>query len=277
MSWKVYSLQFSNQEQVEIASALLQSEGFEYFEEKQNLLEAYFPDNEVEAHTKESISNLLLPFGLSSLEISHLEEKNWNEEWERDYPEVIIDDFCIIRAPFHPESVRKFEHEIILQPKMAFGTGHHSTTSGVMRLMKSISFKDKKVLDMGAGTAVLGILAEKLGAKEVLAIDIDEWAFNNGVENLKGNNCNRSEYKMGGVELLTQTHFFEVVIANINRNILLEQIKAYSKVATSAGDLILSGFYDVDQSLIEEEAAKYNWRSVRFHEEKQWIALHLRR
>ncbi len=277
MSWKIYSLRFSNQEQVEIASALLQDVGFEYFEEKENGLDAYFP-NEVESSlSSESISDLLKPFGLESIELHFLEDKNWNEEWERDYPEVRIDDFCIIRAPFHPVAEIAFEHEILIQPKMAFGTGHHSTTSGVMRLMRSIDFKNKKVLDMGAGTAVLAILAEKLGASELLAIDIDEWAFNNGTDNLLVNNCVLSQYQMGGVELLNQSAHFDIVIANINRNILLEQMEAYSNVSKGASDLLLSGFYDIDRERIEQEAAKYNWQSVRFHEEKQWIALHLRR
>ncbi len=277
MSWKIYSLRFSNQEQVEIASALLQGEGFEYFEEKYNHLDAYFPNDIPTTLSNDSITELLRPFGLLSLELHFLEDKNWNEEWERDYPEVRIDDFCIVRAPFHPPSNGGFEHEIEIHPRMAFGTGHHSTTAGVIRLMRSIDFKGKKVLDMGAGTAVLGILAEKLGASELLAIDIDEWAFNNGVDNLKVNNCTHSQYQMGGVELLIQVSYFDVVIANINRNILLEQMEAYSNVAKGVSDLLLSGFYDVDRDIIEREAAKYNWHSLRFHEEKQWIALHLRR
>ena len=236
----------------EILVAYIAEIDFESFEDTDSGVKAYIPSLSFdEAKLKQVCDDLGLEVKFTFKDI---EDENWNEKWETNFQTVVIDNRCGIRASFHqPLDV---EHEVIITPKMSFGTGHHATTFGMMANMLSIDFKGKRVLDMGCGTAVLAILAEKLGAKDVLAIDIEEWAFNNSKENTEVNGSKNIRIDLGGAEKINGQ--FEVILANINRNVLLTDIKLYAQHLNSGGSILLSGFYDQDLTLIKEEAFKNN-------------------
>ncbi len=276
--WRVFKLKFLDQESLDIANAWLLSEGFEYFEEKENyVLEAFWqmPDTAPEV---EYIKRLLKDLNLLNCHSELVPIENWNAEWERHYEPVVVDQFCSIRAPFH-NSAEGFDYEILIKPGMAFGTGHHATTSGMIKLMKDVGFVGLKVLDMGTGSGVLGILAEKLGAHKVLAVDCDEWAVNNALENLELNHCQKIEMVSGGAEKLEPLkNIFDVVLANINRNILLDQISVYNQVTKDTNShLLISGFYGEDCDVLVAEVEKYNWTLMRSTQSNNWFALHFKR
>ncbi len=182
-----------------------------------------------------------------------IESKNWNEEWEKHYFEpIVIDNECVIHSSFH-KNVPKATYDIVIDPKMAFGTGHHETTSLVIGELLGMQIEGKKVLDMGCGTSVLAILAAMRGAKELVAIDIDSWCTENSIENISLNRVAGIEVKQGGAELLDGLHF-DIILANINRNILLADMEKYANCLTQGGELYMSGFYSQDIPLIEAEA-----------------------
>ena len=273
MSWTAIEFDFERPEDVEVAAALLQLHGFAYFEEREHQLIAYW-DEESPMPEEASLRAQLANLSLSAIRSERLEDRNWNEEWERNYPPVEIDDFCRIRAPFHDHQAG-FELELELRPAMAFGTGHHSTTSSVIRLIRDLDLRDRYVLDMGCGTGVLGILAEKMNAKAVVLADNFDWACASTEENAGRNNCQRFEVVLGGPESLKpHQKAFDIILANINRNVLLEQMSDYDRLGTKNCDLLLSGFYEEDADLIEAEAAKYAWLPKRFVVEKRWKAIH---
>jgi ribosomal protein L11 methyltransferase len=200
-----------------------------------------------------------------------IEDQNWNEEWEKNFDPILIGKECYIRATFHkPEP--SFPYEIVIEPKMSFGTGHHQTTTMMVQLALEMDFKGKQVLDMGAGTAVLAILAGMKGAEPITAIDIDEWAFENAKENVEMNGFGNIKVEMGGAELLGSEHF-DVIFANINRNILLEDIPSYVKVLKSNGSLLFSGFYKEDIPLIEEKCKSCGLILEKSKNIDNWVAL----
>jgi ribosomal protein L11 methyltransferase len=212
-----------------------------------------------------------LELGSVSFSWKNIEDQNWNEEWEKNFQPVNIAKRCYIRAPFHPEKPG-VEFEIVMIPKMAFGTGHHETTSLMVETMLGIDFRDKKVLDMGCGTGVLAIMASKLGAADILAIDIDEWAYNSTIENSQMNYVNNITAKQGDIDLIDGCHF-DIILANINRNILLAQIKHYAQSLPKGGILLMSGIYLDDIPLIKEEAEKYGFKHVSGLDKNKWTAV----
>lgn len=199
---------------------------------------------------------------------------NWNEEWEKNFQPILVEDSCCVRAPFHPATDVKYD--IVIEPKMSFGTGHHATTHMMIQFLLNNDFEGKRVLDMGCGTGVLAIVAEKRGAKEVDAIDIDNWCYQNSIENVERNNCSRITVYEGGAELLGEKKY-DVIIANINRNILLEDIKVYSRNLEAGGELYLSGFYAADIPAIVEECEKNGLDRVGSLEREEWVALQLKK
>ncbi len=246
---------------------------FDGFLETDEGVEAYIEESELDMKKVEGVFKQLRE---ADFEISHTssvtEEKNWNEEWEKNFDPVEIKDLCRIRAPFH-ESKTGFKQEILIMPKMSFGTGHHATTSLMVEYLM-ITKVESPLLDMGSGTAVLAILARILGVEDVTAIDIDEWAFENAPDNCELNNISDIEILMGDASLLGPKKF-NTVMANINRNVLLEDIPKYSDVLHKNGQLFVSGFYVEDLDLIKEVAVrsgfifngnlvKDNWVSARF-------------
>jgi ribosomal protein L11 methyltransferase len=256
----------------EIVMQELADMGFESFEETPEGLAAYIPEllfkqEEIRDHV------FLADFNLGKVGISYttIKDQNWNKEWEKNFNPVLIEGKCYIRAPFH-EPNSDIPYEIVMEPKMAFGTGHHETTSLMIETMFSLNFEHKKVLDMGSGTGVLGIMASKLKAKNILCIDIDEWAYNSTVENAAVNSVLNIIAAQGGVEKISEKEF-DIILANINRNILLDQMPAYSKALLPQGFLLMSGIYEQDFETIKESAEKNGFRFQQKSEKNNWIAV----
>ena len=211
-------------------------------------------------------------------EMQTIAQQNWNEEWERNFEPVTVADKCFIRATFH-EAQPQYPYEIVINPKMSFGTGHHATTALMVEHQLEISHEGKRVLDAGSGTGILAIMAEKLGAAYTEAFDIDEWPVENAKENIALNGCKNVEVWQGQIDGVAPEAMFEIVLANINRNILLEQIPAYVQHLKEDGYLLLSGFYEHDIADIAavaksvgciEQVRKIQnqWAAVRFHKTK---------
>lgn len=245
--------------------------GFDSFEEKDNLLICYIPDNEWnEAEFNHWLSTKMKgrAWLVSCLP---LEERNWNEVWESNFPPVIIAGKCLVRAPFH-EPDPAFPLELVIEPKMSFGTAHHETTSQVIELMLGIEWKNLTILDMGCGTGILAVLAVKLGARHVLAVDNDTWAYENTIENIQRNQAEQKiEVRLGDADLISGLAF-DVIIANINRNILVRDMPEYVKSLVPGGLLILSGFYREDLPVIEEQASELNLGLRRYLVQNNWVA-----
>lgn len=245
----------------DVLSAELGEMGFESFLPANNGLNAFIPRT---LFSEQNLKNLIDNFVLDA-EISYsfnlLEDKNWNEEWEKHYFQpIVIENKCVIHSSFHHID-KPFEYRILIDPKMSFGTGHHQTTGLILKEILSMDLSGKSVLDMGCGTAVLAILASLKGAGPITAIDIDEWAYNNALENVRLNNTNNVEVLVGGAELLG-SKTYDVIFANINRNILLQDIPVYARVLNNSGILIMSGFYKEDIPAIR---AKIEENGLAFH------------
>jgi ribosomal protein L11 methyltransferase len=201
-----------------------------------------------------------------------IEQVNWNEEWEKNFNPIDVDGIVSIRAPFHQNPHLKYD--IVIEPKMSFGTGHHETTHMMIQHLLEVDLKDKKVLDMGSGTGILAIFAEMRGAKPVDAIDIDEWCFENSIENVERNNCENISIYQGDVELLKEKNY-DLIIANINRNVLLADMAQYAKCLNFKGILLLSGFYIEDIQVLKEETIKYGLEIIAQKERNNWASLKL--
>lgn len=254
----------------EILIAELGQAGFESFVENEGGITAYIPEEEFEEHSLAGVQILQSDEFSISFTRQRIEQVNWNEEWEKNFHPILVEDSCCVRAPFHPQA--DVEYDIVIEPKMSFGTGHHATTHMMIQFLLNNDFKGKRVLDMGCGTGVLAIVAEKRGAKEVDAIDIDNWCFQNSVENVERNNCTRITVFEGGAELLGAKSY-DVIIANINRNILLEDISSYSRCLEKGGELYLSGFYKADIPIIREECQRNGLEFKTNLERDEWVAV----
>lgn len=256
----------------DILSAQLADVGFETFVPLEEGLEAYVP---APLFTAGMIDELLSNFPMKAAitwRFNVMEDKNWNEEWERNYFEpIVIADVCCIHSSFHHLD-GAFTYPILIDPKMAFGTGTHQTTGLIIREMLSMDLMRKSLLDMGCGTAVLAILASMKGADPVTAIDIDEWAYNNALENVQLNGTGNIRVLQGGAELLGDESF-DVIVANINRNILLSDIPLYNSVLNKQGVIIMSGFYEKDISAIRLKCEEEGLTFSHFAEKDQWVAV----
>ena len=249
----------------DILIAYLADSDYDSFEETENGLKAFV---QTDRFSGEKLNQVLSDLGVEvKYEVQNLKQENWNAKWESNFKPVIIDDRCGIRASFHPPLDVK--HEVVITPKMSFGTGHHSTTFGMMKTMMDLDFNNKKVLDMGCGTAVLAILASMLKAKEILAIDIDEWAYTNSLENIQINDVNNIKVLQGGSELIKES--FAIILANINRNVLLCDMGVYSKALAKNGDILLSGFYTEDLTLITEKSNECGLSLISSTHHNNWV------
>ncbi len=255
----------------EIITAELSDIGFESFEETEEGINAYIPAKDFDAG---KVSAVLSSIENTEINYEHklIPAQNWNAVWESNFEPVIIDEICSVRAPFHPRP-KDVEFDLVIEPKMSFGTAHHETTSLMISYLLKTDVKGKDVLDMGCGTAVLAILAGMKGAKNITAIDIDEWPVNNSKENARNNNLHQIEVIMGGAEQLGKKTF-DLILANINRNVLLADIPAYSKVLNKNGVLFLSGFYKEDLEQITNTAFKNDLEFVSFVTKNNWTAAH---
>ena len=205
-----------------------------------------------------------------SYEMEVIEQTNWNSEWEKNFNPIQVDDLVSIRAPFHENPNLKYD--IVIEPKMSFGTGHHETTHMMVQHLLELDLTNKKTLDMGCGTGILAIFAEMKGAKPIDAIDIDNWCYQNSIENVERNNCSNISVFEGEASLLVNKKY-DVIIANINRNILLNDMHAYMNCLNENGTLLLSGFYKEDIEIIDAEVSKYNCKLDKTIERNNWVAL----
>ena len=254
----------------EILIAELGYAGFESFVEQEEGVIAYIQKQEWTS----GILNDIEILKNSEFKISHsyleIEQQNWNEEWERNFHPIVVDGICTVRAPFH--EVPKTKYDIIIEPKMSFGTGHHETTHMMIQFLLKNDMVDKKVLDMGCGTGVLAIVAEKLGATAIDAIDVDNWCYLNSQENVVRNQCNNIQVYEGDASLLSGKRY-DVIIANINRNILLEDIPIYANCLNDEGVLFLSGFYNDDIPKIQERCEEFSLKFIENFEKNLWVAV----
>jgi len=255
----------------ELLVGVLADAGFESFTENDNGTLSAFIQSTLYTHELASrlSSDEFIEF-LDSFLIKKIADENWNAVWESQYEPVLIDNCCMVRAPFHPKP-EGVEFDIVIMPKMSFGTAHHETTKQMIQYLLGIDVSGKSLLDMGSGTAVLAILARMKGAFPVSAYDNDEWAFNNALENVQSNNFADIEVLLGDSSLLAGRKF-DIILANINRNILLNDIPAYRASLNAGGMLIMSGFYSEDLPLIEAKAIETGLKLSSQRIENNWTA-----
>lgn len=254
----------------EILIAELGYAGFESFVEHSEGVTAYIQKQDWNAFILEDIHILNSGEFNISYEFNEIEQTNWNEEWEKNFKPIVVDDLVTVRAPFHDKPNTKYD--LVIEPKMSFGTGHHETTHMMIQHILNNDFKNKSVLDMGCGTGVLAILAEKVGATKLDAIDIDNWCYLNSLENVERNGCQNISVYEGDVKLLKGRHY-DTIIANINRNILLADIPEYVKCLNAKGELYLSGFYEEDVPLLEDLCNKYMLKLKETIKRGDWVSL----
>ncbi|MDL2212954.1 50S ribosomal protein L11 methyltransferase [Bacteroides sp. OttesenSCG-928-D19] len=264
----------------DVLSAVLAEAGFDSFTDNDLGINAYILK---ELFDEKILEDTLRYFPLENTQITYTwkeaEDKDWNEEWEKNYFQpIVIDDRCVVHSTFH-QNIPQVEYDILINPQMAFGTGHHETTSLIISELLNMNLENKSVLDMGCGTSILAILARMRGAKPITAIDIDDWCVQNSKENIELNHLTDIKVELGDAGLIGQRGPFDIIIANINRNILLNDMHHYVENLNPGGELYMSGFYVEDIPLIKEKAEslgltfghhkeKNNWAAVKFEKKK---------
>lgn len=258
----------ADQEKKETLMAMLSALDFIGFEETEDGLLAYL---EEPAYNEEEVRNIADEFQISF----HKEvvgKRNWNEEWEKNFEPVIIDGFCSVRAYFHPKQ-DNVAYDIVITPKMSFGTGHHATTALMMEFMRSVDFKGKEVFDFGTGTGILAILAELLGAASVLAIDNDEWSVENALENCERNDAHKIKIQLATADDIKSDLQFDIILANINRHILLAYMDRMATQLKSGGTLLLSGILPEDINMILKAAEQSGFVHQKDKTMNNWVCM----
>lgn len=256
----------------EILYADLEILGFESMVDTENGVDAFIPSDSFFETTLENLMVRNLPDQSVEYSLELIEQQNWNANWESQFQPILINEKCLIRAPFHEPS--KVEYDIIISPKMSFGTGHHETTFLMSQELFELDLGGKTLMDMGCGTGVLAIIAAKLGAKSVEGIDIEEWAYENSIENAALNDQSEIKFYHGDASLLKGKKF-DVILANINRNILLNDMEIYGDSLKDKGYLFLSGFYTTDIDSIVAEGKKNGLNFVHSKNKNGWAMLQL--
>lgn len=254
----------------EILIAQLGFAGFESFVENEDGVTAYIQEIDWSAEILANIQILNSTEFKITFKEEVIEQTNWNSEWEKNFNQIQVDDLVSIRAPFHENPNLKYD--IVIEPKMSFGTGHHETTHMMVQQLLALNLTNKKVLDMGCGTGILAIFAEMKGAKPIDAIDIDNWCYENSLENVKRNNCVNISVLEGDASLLMDKKY-DVIIANINRNILLTDMNSYMNCLNEKGIILFSGFYKGDIPVIDVEVSKYGLKLDKVIERNNWVSL----
>ena len=254
----------------EILVAELSGLNFESFVNTDDGLQAYVQEEDFDEQEVRALYILESSDFAIEMEVKTIEQQNWNAEWEKNFEPIEVDGRCLVRAPFHDEE--EVDFDIVIEPKMSFGTGHHETTYQMIAHLLDIDVTGKRVLDMGCGTGILAILACMKGASSITGIDIDEWAYENTLENVRKNKCSHIIVKQGGAELLKKCAY-DVILANINRNILLNDMEAYVKTMKAGSQIAFSGFYTSDISHIDQKARSLGLNLLRQSEKNNWAAL----
>ena len=258
----------------DVVSALAGEIGFESFVEWENGVQAYIQQS---LFDEEALKSMVAEFPLPDTKIEYTiveaEDKDWNEEWEKNFFQpIVIGDRCCIHSTFHKDTPQT-EYEILINPQMAFGTGHHETTSSIISELLEADLQEKSVLDMGCGTSILAILASMRGAGPITAIDIDDWCVNNSRDNIALNGIDNITVEWGDANLLKGREPFDVIIANINRNILLADMAQYAACMHSGSELYMSGFYVQDIPVIQEKAESLGMEFIHHREKNNWAAV----
>jgi len=254
----------------EILIAMFSQHPFEAFEETDMGFYAYIPDAEMSPDIAAALEGYRQRFPYKALR-ENVPEQNWNQVWEASFQPIVIGDFCAVRASFH-QVMAGVAHEVVIDPKMAFGTGHHETTYMVINTMKNINFSDKKVLDYGCGTGILAILAEKIGATHIDALDIDPAATENATENTKLNNSNHINIHQGTLNTIKEKNY-DVVLANINRNVIIESLPTLHQHLKTDGTLVISGILTRDRALVEAHLEECNFKIKEVTSRGGWVCL----
>lgn len=254
----------------EILIAQLGEMAFESFTETENGVSAYVQKNLWDINILEEIAILKSDEFEINYTFEEIEQINWNEEWEKNFEAIEVDGKCHVRAPFHPKT--NAEYDILIEPKMSFGTGHHETTHMMIQQLLGMDITGLKTLDMGCGTAILAILAEMKGAQPIDAIDIDNWCYLNSIENAERNNCKHITVYQGEADLLKDKKY-DLIIANINRNILLNDMQVYVDCLNPNGTILLSGFYTEDIPFIDASCTDKGLLFVKKIERNNWVSL----
>ena len=271
-----FSVNPCNETVTDVLSAITAEIGFESFVECEGGIQAYVQQSMFD---EESLKAIIADFPIADTDITYTitepEDKDWNEEWEKNFFQpIVIEDRCVIHSTFHKD-YPKAEYDIVINPQMAFGTGHHETTSSILGELLDADLKGKSVLDMGCGTSILAILASMRGADPVTAIDIDDWCVNNSRDNIALNNINNITVELGDASLLEGRKPFDVIIANINRNILLNDMSAYTACMHKGSEIYMSGFYVQDIDAIRSKGESLGLKFVHYREKNNWVAVKL--
>ncbi len=253
----------------EILVAELGEVGFESFVDTPTGIKAYIPKDLWKKDILQNIFILRSNEFIISYQIKEIEQVNWNEEWEKNFSPIVVEDICTVRATFHPTPTTRYD--IMITPKMSFGTGHHETTYMMLQQLILLSLENVKVLDMGCGTGILAIMASLRGARDITAIDIDPWCVENATENVKQNNCPFIKVMEGNISTIIGEQF-QLILANINRNILLSDIPAYAKALSPAGLFLVSGFYIEDLPVIKEKCQEVGLSFLSHIERNHWVS-----
>jgi|ERR1019366_1899900 ribosomal protein L11 methyltransferase len=259
----------------DVLIAQLSAIGFESFVDTDKGFSAFIKE---EQYVEVQVNALFLEYSeLLKIKTSSkiIPQQNWNKEWESNFQPIEVDGKCYIRAPFH-EAKKDFIYDVIIEPKMSFGTGHHNTTQLMIQKLMKLNIKNKSVLDMGCGTGVLAILASKMGANPITAIDIDDWSYENSIENLQKNNINNAFVHKGNAQIIVGKLFY-TILANINKNVLLADMPIYAESMENGGNLVLSGFFETDANELTRKAIELGLQLEEMVVNNQWTMIHFKK
>ena len=256
----------TNAGQNELLIALLANIGFDAFEETDTTLKAFIKETEFEQTT---LDEIISPLNLNYT-FSIIPQQNWNAQWESSFEPIVVNNFVGIRAAFH-QPIKNVQHEIIITPKMSFGTGHHATTYMMIEQMEGLDFTGKTVVDFGTGTAVLAILAEKMGAAKIDAIDYDEWSIENSIENVTANFC--SKINLVNTDTIAANTVYDIILANINLNVIIQNLSAIKNVSKKGTVILLSGFIKADEPDMLKYLADHGLNQLKTVQKGEWISI----